>query len=141
MNELARIEAVLDEFHAAAAAADADRYFALLASDAVFLGTAAEERWSGTVYREFVRSYFTRGKGWTYVPRDRSVTLAEDGRSAWFDERLDNASYGECRGSGVLQLRDDSWLVEQYNLTVPVPNEIAMEVVDRIRSLRPSSAE
>ena len=69
------------------------------------------------------------------------MTLAEDGRSAWFDERLDNASYGECRGSGVLQLRDGAWLVEQYNLTIPVPNEIAMEVVDRIRSLRPHGAE
>jgi ketosteroid isomerase-like protein len=137
VSELARIEAVLDEFHAAASEADQDRYFAVLALDAVFLGTAAEERWAGTEYREFVSSYFTRGKGWTYVPRERSVTIAEDGQTAWFDERLENASYGECRGSGVLQLRDGSWLVEQYNLTIPVPNEIAMEVVERIRSLTP----
>ncbi len=137
MSELARIEAVLDAFHAAASAANEDLYFALLAPDAVFLGTAADERWAGEEYRAFVSSYFSRGKGWTYVPRKRSVTLAEDGRTAWFDELLENSSYGECRGSGVLRLRDGSWLVDQYNLTIPIPNEIAMEVVERIRSLPP----
>jgi ketosteroid isomerase-like protein len=137
MSELAQVEAVLDGFHAAASAADEERYFALLAPDAVFLGTAADERWAGEEYRTFVSSYFSRGKGWTYVPRKRSVTLAEDGQTAWFDELLENSSYGECRGSGVLRLRDGAWLVEQYNLTIPVPNEIAVEVVERIRSLGP----
>jgi len=134
-SELARIHEALDDFHAAAASADEERYAALLAPDAVFLGTAAEERWAGEDYRTFVSSYFSRGKGWTYVPRDRSVTLAEDGRTAWFDERLQNDSYGECRGTGVLQLREGKWRIEQYNLTIPIPNELAADVVARIRAL------
>ena len=54
------IKSVLDEFHAAAAGADEERYFATLAAEAVFLGTAPGERWAGTDFREFVHSYFSR---------------------------------------------------------------------------------
>jgi ketosteroid isomerase-like protein len=134
-TETAAVAAVLDVFHAAAAAADEERYFATLAPDAVFLGTAGGERWAGDDYRDFVHSYFSRGKGWEYAPSARSVEIAADGQTAWFDERLENASYGECRGTGVLQLRDGEWKVEQYNLTVPIPNELAAEIVARIRGV------
>lgn len=134
-SENTRVEAVLDEFHAAASVADEERYLALLAPGAVFLGTAAEERWAGEDYRAFVHSYFSRGKGWTYVPSSRSVEIAADGLTAWFDERLENEWYGECRGSGVLQLRDGEWKIEQYNLTIPVPNELAAELVTKIRKV------
>ena len=65
-------------------------------------------------------------------------SLAEDGRTAWFDEALDSASYGECRGSGALQLYQDGWKIEQYNLTIPIPNEIAKQVVEDIRALMQS---
>src|SRR5690349_16554349 len=39
------IGAVLDDWHAAAAAADEERYFGLMTEDSVFLGTDATERW------------------------------------------------------------------------------------------------
>lgn len=132
-NEIVRIEAVLDGFHAAASSADESEYLALLAPDAVFLGTDGGERWAGETYRAFIHSYFSRGIGWTYTPAQRSVAVAVDGGTAWFDERLENDSYGACRGTGVLQLRDGEWRVEQYNLTIPIPNELAGEVVARIR--------
>jgi hypothetical protein len=129
----AGIGAVLDEFHAAAAVADEERYFATLAPNAVFLGTAPGERWQGDGFRAFVHSYFSRGVGWAYVSSERSVELAPDGTTAWFDETVANDHYGECRGSGVLRLVDGSWLVEQYNLTIPIPDAIAPDVVARIR--------
>lgn len=135
-SEIARVHAVLDEFHAAAAAADEERYFALLAPEAVFLGTDPGERWAGENYRAFVHGYFSRGKGWTYTPSSRTVEIAVDGQTAWFDERLENEWYGECRGTGVLQLREGEWKIEQYNLTIPIPNELAAEVVARIRETR-----
>ena len=131
--EIARIEAVLDEFHAAASNADEARYLALLSPEAVLLGTDGGERWAGEAYRSFIHSYFSRGIGWTYVPSRRSVAIAADGRTAWFDEHLENESYGRCRGSGVLQVRDGEWKIEHYSLTIPIPNEIAEEVVSRIR--------
>jgi SnoaL-like domain len=135
VNEIEHVEAVLDELHAAASVADEERYLAALAPHAVFLGTDISERWVGEELRALVHSRFSRGEGWTYVPSDRSVEIADDGHIAWFDERLENESYGECRGTGVLQLRDGEWKIEQYNLMIPIPNEFAMEVVARIRKL------
>jgi ketosteroid isomerase-like protein len=132
------VEAVLDEFHAAAAAADEATYLATLTDDMVFLGTAPGERWAGAEWRDFVHSYFSRGKGWAYEPSGRSVVVAPDGGTAWFDETVGNAHYGACRGSGVLRREGDAWRIAQYNLTIPVPDELAPELVSRIRDTRPA---
>lgn len=129
---------MLDEFHAAAADADEERYVATLAADVVFLGTAPGERWASTAWREFVHSYFSRGKGWRYVASARSIAVAEGEQTAWFDETVDNEHYGACRGTGVLQRTSEGWKIQQYNLTLPVPDEIAPDIVARIREMRPA---
>jgi ketosteroid isomerase-like protein len=133
VQDRSAIDAVLDAFHAAASAADEDAYLATLAPGAIFLGTAPGERWAGEELRSFVSSYFSRGIGWTYVPSERSVDIAPDGTTAWFDETVSNDHYGDCRGSGVLRRDGGAWLVEQYNLTIPIPDAIAPDVVARIR--------
>jgi ketosteroid isomerase-like protein len=138
VTERDAVEAVLDAFHAAAAVADEAAYLATLTDDMVFLGTAPGERWAGAEWRDFVHSYFSRGKGWAYEPADRSVVLASDGVTAWFDETVANEHYGACRGSGVLRKEDDAWRIAQYNLTIPVPDELAPELVARIREMRPA---
>ncbi len=131
--EVEKIEAVLDDFHAAASDADEERYFSHLAVSGVFIGTDASERWTREVFRGYAHPHFAQGKGWTYHPRDRHVALSGDGDVAWFDELLDNAKYGECRGTGVLQRYDGEWKIEQYHLTVPMPNELARDFVAKIR--------
>jgi ketosteroid isomerase-like protein len=128
-----QVGAALDDFHAAAALADEGRYLGRLAPDAVFLGTDPADRWEGAEFRTFVHSLFAEGKGWTYTPSNRSIVVTEDGRTAWFDEKLQNDSYGECRGTGVLHLRDGVWKIEQYNLTIPVPDSLAAGIVKMIR--------
>lgn len=138
MSARSEIDAVLDEFHAAAGEADEDRYFATLAPDAVFLGTAPGERWAGSAFRDFVHGHFSRGRGWSYVPSARAVDVSADGSTAWFDESVENEHYGSCRGTGVLQRHEGAWKIEQYNLTLPVPDEIAPEVVSRIREISSS---
>jgi hypothetical protein len=130
-GEVAR---ALDDFHDAASKGDEDRYFAMLPDDAVFLGTDATERWNGAAFRAFALPYFQRPSAWTYVPVARHVDVAADGALAWFDEVLDSESYGECRGSGVLQRRGGRWVLRQYNLTIPVPNLLAAALVARIRA-------
>jgi ketosteroid isomerase-like protein len=127
------ISAVLDSFHAAAAAADEEAYFAMLAPDMVFLGTDPGERWAGEDFRAFVHGYFSNGQGWEYAPSGRSVSVSGDGDTAWFDETVDNAYYGPCRGTGVLERRDGVWRIAQYNLTVPIPNELTTQVLELIR--------
>lgn len=128
-----QVAAVLDGFHAAAAAADEEKYFAFFAPDAVFLGTDATERWTRDEFRKWAHPYFARGKAWTYKPSSRWIAFSPDRRMAWFDELLDNATLGRCRGSGVLVLTSDGWKIEQYNLSIMVPNEAADAVVRTIR--------
>lgn len=118
-----QVGAILDDFHAAAAQADGARYFAHFAAGAVFLGTDASERWSVDEFRAYAEPYFARGQGWTYVPVERHVTVAAGAATAWFDERLRHAKYGEVRGSGVLVAEAESWKIAQYNLAFPVPND------------------
>ena len=72
-------------------------------------------------------------QGWTYTPTERHVFISEDGNTAWFDERLENDGFGECRGTGALVKEDGVWKVSQYNLTVPIPNELLRDVVAQIR--------
>ena len=127
------VHQVLDSFHDAAAVGDEDRYFKILPDDSIFLGTDATERWTGKQFRSFAMPYFKRASAWTYVPLDRFVTLSADGKIAWFDEALDNLGYGECRGTGVLERRAGSWVIRQYNLTVPVPNDLMSMVAGKIR--------
>ena len=130
------VEAVIDRMHQAASRADGQDYFNQFTPDARFIGTDATERWSLTAFRAYAEPYFARGRGWTYVPRERTVTIAPiDCRCvAWFDEILDNSSYGEVRGSGVLRLTDGGWKIEQYVLSFAVPNDRADAVVATIKA-------
>lgn len=127
---------VLDDFHNAAAMADEDRYFSHFASDAVFLGTDASERWTLDEFRAFAAPYFQRDSAWVYRMLERHITVSTDRRFAWFDERLFNDRLGETRGSGVLSRRGSRWLIEQYNLTIPIPNDLANEVAATIREAK-----
>jgi hypothetical protein len=124
-------EAVLDDLHLAASEADEARYFGHFTPNAVFLGTDATERWTVEAFRAYAHPHFEAGKGWTYRMTERHVRVSEDGKVAWFDERLHNEKYGEVRGSGVLR-RDERWRVAQYNLSFPIPNAIAKDVVGMI---------
>ena len=128
------IEAVLDDFHLAASQADGARYFAHMTGDAVFLGTDATERWSRAAFHAYATPYFSKGTGWTYTSTERHVSLSPSGDAAWFDERLWNDKYGETRGSGALVFDGLAWRIAQYNLTIPVPNDLAGELVRKIRA-------
>ncbi len=130
----AGVEVTLDAFHAAASRADETTYFELFAPQGVFLGTAPGERWTVAEFRAYVHPYFSEGHGWTYEMRERHVGLGPRGETAWFDEVLDNNKYGETRGSGVLRRIDGAWRIVQYNLTIPIPNEMAGDVVEMIRA-------
>ena len=122
------VDSVLSALHQAASEADWDRYFGLYAPDAVFFGTDATERWDLDAFR----GYASNSTGWTYLMTERHVFVDADGNTAWFDERLRNARYGESRGTGVLVKGDSGWKIAQYNLTFPIPNNLAVEFTQRI---------
>ena len=129
------VAVALDAFHEAASRADPAAYFALMTDNVVFLGTDGSERWQGEAFRRFVSEHFTQGRGWTYTPTERHIDVAGGGRWALFDELLQHERLGQCRGSGVLVRETDGWKIAQYNLSVPVPNEIVLDVARQIRDL------
>lgn len=132
----AQVAAVLDQLNSASAAADADAYFALYTPDARFVGTDAGEHWSITELRAYATPYFNDGKGWTYPATNRTITIApiECRCIAWFEEELTNESYGRTRGSGVMRLTDDGWKIEQYVLSLAVPNDLASPIARIIKT-------
>lgn len=133
-TDLKHAHDVLDQLHHAASQAEGEAYFALFAPDAVFLGTDATERWTLAEFKAYALPYFSAGRGWTYVTTERHLNLAADGGHASFDELLEHASFGQCRGTGVLRRINGQWKIEQYHLTIPLPNAIARDVVAMIKT-------
>lgn len=138
LREETAVSAVLDNFHDAAAKADESRYFAHFAPEGVFIGTDATERWDLPAFRAFASPYFQKGKAWTYRSTERKITIAPGSvpgaEFAWFDEMLENDHLGVTRGSGVLRKIDGQWKISQYNLSIPLPNDLVDQVVPMIRA-------
>ena len=132
---LIEINDTLDSFHQSASRADGEAYFAHFAPEGVFLGTDATERWTVEQFHAYADPVFAQGRGWTYVPiaGQRHVDLIQGETIAVFDELLLNEKYGECRGTGVLRNFGDEWLIVQYNLHFPVPNDLAETVTKLIQ--------
>jgi ketosteroid isomerase-like protein len=128
------VATVLDDWHLAAAQADEGRYFSYLAEGAVYLGTDGSERWSKAAFQVWAHPYFQRGKAWSFKATRRGISIAKDGRTAWFDEDLDTPNMGPCRGSGVLTLEKDHWRIQQYNLSLPIPNALTKSVKNQIEA-------
>ena len=129
------VAALLDDWHLAAAQADEGRYFGHLAEGSVFLGTDPGERWPKAAFQVWAHPIFQRGKAWSFKATRRAITLSKDGRTAWFDEDLDTPNLGPARGSGVLSREGDRWLIQQYNLSVPIPNALMKAVRAQIEAL------
>lgn len=137
----AAVAAVLDDWHAAAAQFEEERYFGHLAPEAVFLGIDERERWSKDEFRKWVHPGFLARQIWDFKATRRSITLAQGGEVAWFDELLDTNSMGRARGTGVLVKTGQAWRIAQYTLALPIPRAGFAEVRQVIEALKvPSEA-
>ncbi|MEQ7155777.1 nuclear transport factor 2 family protein [Brevundimonas aurifodinae] len=133
----AEVAAVLDQLNAASSAADGNAYFALFTPDARFVGTDATEHWTIDELRAYAAGAFgSEGGGWSYPATERAITIAsiECRCIAWFEEELVNESYGRTRGSGVMRLTDGGWKIEQYVLSLAVPNDLASPIARIIKA-------
>lgn len=129
-KDMAAIAGMLGDWHDAAARADEARYFSHFTADAVYLGTDATERWTVSEFRAWANPHFVKGKAWTFKAKKRNVVLAGD--TAFFDEILDTQNMGTCRGSGALRKVKGTWKIALYDLSIPIPNDLAKEVTGRI---------
>ncbi len=123
-----KIEEVMEHWHKAAAVAQYEPYFELMAQDGVFIGTDATENWQNQEFRDFAKPYFDKGKAWSFTTLERNIYLSDNGQTAWFDELL-NTQMGICRGSGVLALEEGNWKIKHYVLSIAIPNGNVTEIV------------
>jgi hypothetical protein len=122
------IHQFIDRWHEAAAKANADAFFGSMAENSIYIGTDAKERWTKKEFITFAKPYFDKGKAWDLKPYDRDLHLSGDGQYVWFSELL-TTWMGVCRGSGVLVKSTGGWQIEQYHLSVTVPNEVINDFI------------
>jgi ketosteroid isomerase-like protein len=127
-NDRKQIGAMLDTWHAAAAKADFNGYFKLMADNSVFIGTDATENWNKKAFMAFAKPYFDRGRAWSFTALERHIFFDASGKTAWFDELL-NTQMKICRGSGVVTKEKDGWKIRHYVLSMTIPNDLVDKVV------------
>ena len=132
-NDKVYINKVLDDLHLFASQAKGKEYFKLFDDDAIFFGTDANERWTKLKFQEYAMERFKTGSGWTYNSISRNIYLDNDKNTAWFDEELNNEKYGVLRGTGVLVKSNNIWKIKQYNLLLPIPNDLLIEYSKEIK--------
>ena len=128
-----QINKILNDLHKYASQANGKLYFDLFHEDAIFFGTDAKERWTKQEFENYALERFNKGDGWTYYSISRNVYLNNDLNTAWFDEELKNEKYGVFRGTGVLTKVDDKWKINQYNLLLPIPNDLLIKYSKEIK--------
>lgn len=122
------INQLLDSWHKAAADANFKNYFSALDSTSIFIGTDASENWTKEEFASFSKPYFDAGKAWEFHPLERNIYFNSNVNTAWFDELL-QTWMGTCRGSGVLELSNNQWVLKHYVLSVTVPNDDIQKVI------------
>ena len=127
-EEKVKIAAMLDSFNVAAAHADFDRYFNFYSEDAIFIGTDATENWNKDAFMKWAKPAFDKQRTWNFKSMKRNIYFGPSPDIAWFDELL-NTGMKICRGSGVVVKKDNDWKVQQYVLSMTIPNEKINDVL------------
>ena len=138
LNDKSKIAAMLDSFNLAAAEANFNQYFNYFSEDATYLGTDALEHWDKASFMTWAKPFFDKKTTWDFKSIQRHIYLGENGDYAWFDELLDTPFAKMCRGSGVLVNQNGNWRIQQYVLSMTIPNELSKQIKDMKLSLEDS---
>jgi len=122
------VGSILTNWHKAATNADYNGYFGKMDSISIFIGTDASENWSKEKFELFSKPYFDNGKAWDFKTLERNIYVNTSGDFVWFDELL-NTWMGTCRGSGVLERKNNTWKIKHYVLSVSIPNDDIKDII------------
>ncbi|CAK4477444.1 unnamed protein product [Aphanomyces euteiches] len=148
-GEYDNVFALLEAFHRGAAEASMSLYFGCFHRDGRFLGTDAQENWHVNEFYDWTQPIFKTGEGWIFRPieKSRKVTYFPSEANPTFcifDELLESEQFkATSRGSGTLVFNPDkkTWLIGQYHLSFPVPNDITMVVTKKIATFETTLKE
>ncbi|ETW05027.1 hypothetical protein H310_04076 [Aphanomyces invadans] len=143
------VDALLDAFHQGAAEASLQLYFGCFHREGRFLGTDATENWHVNDFFDWSLPHFKAGHGWVFRPisGSRKLTYYPDERNPLFcvfDELVESEQFvATSRGSGTLVFSSDTqtWLVAQYHLSFPIPNDLATYITKKIAIFEASTKE
>lgn len=121
------INLIINNWHKAASEANFNNYFNKMDSISVFIGTDASENWNKKDFAAFSKPYFDKGKAWDFKPLERNIYFSENQEVIWFDELL-KTWMGICRGSGVLEKKDNKWKIKHYVLSITIPNDNVLQI-------------
>jgi len=126
------INTFLNNWHKAAAKADEVVFFDAIDENGIYIGTDATECWNRQEFYNWALKYFERETAWDFTPVSRNIYFSTDGKTVWFNELLDTWM-GVCRGSGTLHLSTSGWKIDQYHLSVTVPNDKINKFIELIK--------
>jgi len=132
-DQAAELNLFIDNWHRAAGSADGSTFFGSMSENSIYIGTDATERWTKTEFITFAKPYFDRGKAWDFKPYDRDLHVTNDGQHAWFSELL-TTWMGVCRGSGIMTKTSGGWKIDQYHLSVTVPNDAIKDFITLVNN-------
>lgn len=130
-KEKVNVKKVVDQFTQIWETMDLDLFFKIIAQDTdmVNFGTDAAERWVGFEnLKEAVSQQIAVFDEGTVDIRDQVIKLSDTGVTAWFSEITDwnlvvqgeEAVMKDCRITGILEKRDDNWVIVQFHTSLPV---------------------
>ena len=137
-SDVSTINEFMDKWHQAAASANASIFFDGMDENGIYIGTADHEHWTKSEFVSFAKPYFDKGKAWDFKPYERNIHVTSDGQYAWFSELL-TTWMGICRGSGILHKTPTGWKIDQYHLSVTVPNEIIKDFITLVENSNKTS--
>lgn len=122
------INKLLDSLNIAAAQANFDKYFSYFADNATYNGTDATENWDKKSFMAWAKPYFDAKTTWDFKSVKREIHFGEHDDIAWFDELL-STQMKICRGSGVVIKQNNKWKIQQYVLSMTIPNSKLDKVI------------
>ncbi len=126
-QNIKELNKIMDNWHLAAATADADAFFGRMAKEGIYIGTDASERWLRDELRTWAKSAFERETAWSFKATERNWQMIGDDLAIG-DELLDTWM-GPCRSTMVLRKVKGEWLIYHYQLSVTVPNDKIQEFI------------
>ncbi|MCD4696383.1 MAG: nuclear transport factor 2 family protein [Bacteroidales bacterium] len=133
-ERIQEIDHFISSWHNAAAENNQDIYFNMIDENGIYIGTDSTEIWTKQEFYDWSTPHFEKGKTWNFTANSRNIYTSDDGQMAWFDELVDYGK-GTLRGSGILIKRHDGWKILHYVLSLPVPNEKFMEVMEVVNTV------
>lgn len=122
------INKLLDSLNIAAAQANFNTYFSYFAEGATYNGTDATENWNKESFMAWAKPYFDAKTTWNFKSVKRDLHFGMHNDIAWFEELL-STQMKICRGSGVVTKQNGKWKIQQYVLSMTIPNSKLDEVV------------